>query len=72
MENIKTNELEYLPTYFRCKKCFTLQKILEIKFPSEDLPFYHIYIVKVCQNKHYEKYKIKNLEEINDKIDLSK
>ena len=72
MENIKSNELEYLPTYFRCKKCLTLQKILETKFPSEDLPFYHIYIVKVCQNKHYEKYKIKNLEEINDKIDLSK
>jgi len=72
MENKKANELEYLPTYFRCKKCLTLQKILEIKFPSENLPFYHIYIVKVCQNKHYEKYKIKNLEEINDNIDLSK
>ena len=72
MENMKTNELEYLPTYFRCKKCLTLQKILEIKFPSENLPLYHIYIVKVCQNNHFEKYKINDLEEINDNIDLSK
>ena len=72
MENIKANELDYLPTYFRCKKCLTLQKILEITFPSHNLPFYHIYIVKVCQNKHYEKYIINNLEEINNGIDLSK
>ena len=52
MENIKTSELEYLPTYFRGKKCLTLQKILEMNLPSHTLPFYHIYIVKVCQNKH--------------------
>ena len=72
MKDIKTNDLEYMPKYFRCKKCLTLQKILEISFPDYNIPFYHIYIVKICQNKHYEKYKIKNLEEIVNNIDLSK
>ena len=52
MKNIKTNDLEYMPKYFRCKKCLTLQIILEISFPDYNIPLYHIYIVKVCQNKH--------------------
>ena len=32
MKNIKTNDLEYMPKYFRCQKCLTLQKILESEF----------------------------------------
>lgn len=72
MEDIKANKLEYLPTYFRCRKCLTLQEILEISFPDYSSPFYHIYIIKKCQNKHYEKYKIKELDEINNNINLFK
>ena len=72
MEDIKPNELKILPTYFRCKQCLTLQEIIELKFPDYSFPIYHIYIVKKCQNKHYEKYKIKNLDELKNNIDLSK
>ena len=64
-------ELKDLPTFFRCKKCLSVQKIINFSFPDNNIPMNYIYIITVCQNNHYENKKIKNFDELQYKLDIS-
>ena len=61
----KDKEKNIFNTFFRCKKCLSLQKIYKTVFSRMGSPLNYIYIFAVCQNEHYEKYKIKDITELN-------
>ena len=52
-------------TFFRCKQCLTIQKIVKIILPRYFRPMTSIYFFVTCQNEHFEKYKLKNISELS-------
>ena len=63
VENKNYNE-NILETFFRCKQCLTIQKIVKIILPRSFRPMTSLYIFAICQNEHFEKYKLKNISEL--------
>ena len=63
IENKNYNE-NILTTFFRCKQCLTIQKIVKTILPRYFRPMTSIYFFVICQNEHFEKYKLKNISEL--------
>ena len=65
MEKKNKNLNEKISTFFRCKQCLTIQKIVKIILSRYNRPMTSIYIFTICQNEHFEKYKLKSISELN-------
>ena len=60
------NYSDKLSIFFRCKKCLTIQRIIKIVLSEYNRPMTSIYIFTLCQNDHFEKYKLKNISDLNE------
>lgn len=65
MKKKNKNLNEKISTFFRCKQCLTIQKIVKIVLSRYYRPMTSIYIFTICQNDHFERYKLKSISELN-------